>query len=50
MEVPCCFGLVQLVQQALQDAGVDIPLTVTTIGVRGEVLETCVEEGARAGG
>jgi len=40
MEVPCCFGLVHLVEQALQDAGVDVPLTVTTIGVRGEVIGT----------
>ena len=40
MEVPCCFGLVRLVQLALQDSGKQIPASVTKIGVRGEILET----------
>ncbi len=40
MEVPCCFGLVRLVQLALEDSGKQIPASVTNIGVRGEVLET----------
>lgn len=39
MEVPCCFGLVHLVKFALQDSGKDIPLTLTKVGVRGDVLE-----------
>jgi len=38
MEVPCCFGLVRLVQLALEDCGKNIPLTLVKIGVRGEVL------------
>jgi len=38
MEVPCCFGLVRLVQQAIQQAGVDVPVNVTTISIRGEKL------------
>ena len=40
MEVPCCFGLVRLVQLALEDSGKQIPASVTKIGVRGEILET----------
>jgi len=40
MEVPCCFGLVHLVKQALQESGKTIPATVTTIGIRGDVLAT----------
>ncbi len=38
MEVPCCFGLVRLIQQAIQQAGVDVPFTVTTISIKGEKL------------
>ncbi len=40
MEVPCCFGLVRLVQLALQDSGKQIPAGVIKVGVRGEILET----------
>jgi len=40
MEVPCCFGLVRLVELALEDSGKQIPVSVTKVGVRGEVLET----------
>ncbi len=39
MEVPCCFGLVHVLRQALGDAGKDIPVTETTISIRGEVLK-----------
>lgn len=39
MEVPCCFGLVHLVKLALQASGKDIPLTLTKVGIRGDVLE-----------
>ena len=35
MEVPCCGGLVRLVQRALEQSGKDIPVEVVTIGVRG---------------
>jgi Pyruvate/2-oxoacid:ferredoxin oxidoreductase delta subunit len=40
MEVPCCYGLAHLVTMALQDSGKDIPLSLTRIGVRGDVQET----------
>ena len=40
MEVPCCRGLLKIVGEALADAGKKIPLTITTVGVRGVILET----------
>lgn len=40
MEVPCCFGLVMLVRQAMLDSGRSIPIHLTKIGVRGDVCET----------
>jgi hypothetical protein len=39
MEVPCCHGLVHIVQEALKKAGKDIPFETVTIGVKGEVME-----------
>lgn len=40
MEVPCCFGLVHLVQQGLAASGKRIPLTLTKVGIEGEVVES----------
>ena len=37
MEVPCCFGLVKMVKDALLASGKNIPLTEVNIGVRGDV-------------
>lgn len=39
MEVPCCFGLVQLVQSAMAASGKDIPVSVTKVSVRGDIRE-----------
>jgi len=36
MEVPCCAGLNALVQQAMRNAGVNIPVEQVVIGVKGE--------------
>lgn len=40
MEVPCCFGLVALVQQAMADSGRPLPVTLTKVGIRGEICDT----------
>jgi ferredoxin len=40
MEVPCCNGIAQAAVMAHRKAGADFPLTITTIGVQGEILET----------
>jgi len=37
MEVPCCFGLVRLAQEAVRASGKDVPLEDATVGIRGEV-------------
>lgn len=39
MEVPCCGGLVQIAQMALEQAQRKIPLKVVTVSTQGEVLE-----------
>jgi ferredoxin len=39
MEVPCCFGLVKLVEDAIRASGKNIPIRDYTIGVKGDVKE-----------
>ncbi|MBU0519846.1 4Fe-4S dicluster domain-containing protein, partial [bacterium] len=38
MEVPCCSGLTGIVQQAMEKAGKQVPLTETVIKVTGQLL------------
>lgn len=38
MEVPCCFGLVNILRTAMANAGKDIPYNEVTIGIKGEML------------
>lgn len=47
MEVPCCFGLVRLVRDAVGESGKDIPITLHKIGAKGDILEV---EGEPGGG
>jgi len=39
MTVPCCFGLVQVVQQAIAASGKPIPFAQVTIGLDGKVAK-----------
>ncbi len=39
MEVPCCFGLIQLVSAALHETGKTIPFKAIKIGIRGGVID-----------
>jgi len=45
MEVPCCFGLVQAVREALAASGKNLPVTITTLSATGQVVQQ-----ARVGG
>jgi ferredoxin len=37
MEVPCCFGLVRAIEEALKASGKNIPLKKVKIGIQGEI-------------
>ncbi|MAG22391.1 MAG: 4Fe-4S ferredoxin [Candidatus Diapherotrites archaeon] len=39
MEVPCCFGLQSIVEEALGDSGKEIPVEQKIISVRGEITD-----------
>jgi len=38
MEVPCCGGLTQIVRQAVSQAARPVPITMTVVGLQGEIL------------
>jgi hypothetical protein len=38
MEVPCCGGLLQLVEMAIVRANRKVPLKSVTVGIKGEIL------------
>jgi hypothetical protein len=38
MEVPCCGGLLQMVRQAVGQAARPVPVTLTVVGLQGEIL------------
>jgi hypothetical protein len=39
MEVPCCAGLLVIVQKAMEKAALDIPLEEVVIAARGQRVE-----------
>jgi len=39
MEVPCCFGMMHVVTEAMTRAGKDIPLREVTVSVKGAIIE-----------
>ncbi len=39
MEVPCCYGLVSVVRQAIKGSGKDIPFQEITLGIDGRIKE-----------
>ena len=39
MEVPCCYGLIHIAQEALTKSGKDIPFESVKIGIKGEILK-----------
>jgi NAD-dependent dihydropyrimidine dehydrogenase PreA subunit len=40
MEVPCCFGTLRVIEEALKLSGKNIPVETVLISVQGEILET----------
>lgn len=40
MEVPCCFGLRKLVDEAVRRSGKKIPVRTTIVGIKGNILRT----------
>jgi NAD-dependent dihydropyrimidine dehydrogenase PreA subunit len=38
MEVPCCFGLVSVVKNAIETSGKTVPFAEVTVGVKGDIL------------
>jgi hypothetical protein len=38
MEVPCCGGLLQMVRQAVAQAAGSLPVSLTVVGLQGEIL------------
>jgi hypothetical protein len=39
MEVPCCMGLLRLVEEAVRKSGKNIPLKKVMIGIRGDLSD-----------
>jgi len=40
VEVPCCFGLKRIVEEALKKSGKDVPLKEVVVGIKGDLKST----------
>jgi ferredoxin len=40
MEVPCCFGLKKLVDEAVRRSGKNVPVRTTVVGIKGNIVRT----------
>ena len=40
MEVPCCFGLKKLVDEAVRRSGKQVPVRMTVVGIKGNIVRT----------
>lgn len=38
MEVPCCGGLLTLAKKAVEESGRKVPVKLSVVGIKGEVL------------
>jgi len=38
MDIPCCGGLVRLVEEAVKESGKNIPVRKTKIGIKGQAM------------
>ncbi len=48
MEVPCCFGLVRAVEEALRASGKEVPVKKVKIGIQGNMISETEERGIRS--
>ncbi len=39
MEVPCCFGFLSVIEEAIKESGKDIPFYKINIGIKGDVIQ-----------
>lgn len=39
MEVPCCFGLVNIIEEAISGSGKNVPFNDVTVGINGELIK-----------
>jgi len=50
MEVPCCSGLVRIIRNSLSNAGKDLPVSCSKIGVTGRIVDDSGKDRQQIGG